>query len=326
MSNPNVLSAPDLFTDAVAFHAYMQQLQDEISSLHLDNSQLAASVQQLREAPLPTSTPVTTIPVNDSFKIKMKAPDTYDGSRDSSSHKITNFLSQCQLYVDNTSAFTTDDQKIRFAASYLRGDAYTWVSAYLGLSDEEKAKDVHRWLSSWKLFKQKLQTTFGDPDKEATEARKLYSLRQTSSAATYAAEFRRLALSTGWNDEALRFHFVQGLRENIKDEFARIDTPESFDECVEKAITIDNRYYVRAKERRDPFKTSSALFSTPLRSLNRPSSSTFSRSNTFVPRATPAVSTAPDDRMQIDANRRKPFNNSPRRGPLTQQEKDYRRQ
>ncbi|GAA5868468.1 hypothetical protein JCM5353_006745, partial [Sporobolomyces roseus] len=174
----------------------------------------------------------------DSFKIKMKAPDTYDGSRDSSSHKITNFLSQCQLYVDNTSAFTTDDQKIRFAASYLRGDAYTWVSAYLGLSDEEKVKDVHRWLSSWKLFKQKLQTTFGDPDKEATEARKLYSLRQTSSAATYAAEFRRLALSTGWNDEALRFHFVQGLRENIKDEFARIDTPESFDECVEKAITI----------------------------------------------------------------------------------------
>ncbi|GAA5971619.1 hypothetical protein JCM3765_001266 [Sporobolomyces pararoseus] len=326
MASPSVLNASDLFTDAVQFHNYMQQLQEELSSLRVDNSQLTASVQQLREAAL-VSSPTATAPLIHSspfdVKIKMKTPDTFDGGRDFSGHKVSNFLSQCQLYIDNTSAFTSDDQKIRFAASYLRGEAYTWISSYLALDDDEKSKDVHAWLSSWKLFKEKLQTTFGDPDKEATESRKLYSLRQTTSAAAYAAEFRRLSLSTGWNDEALRFHFVQGLRENIKDEFARIDVPETFDECVEKAITIDNRYYVRAKERREPLKNSTPLFSTPLRTLARPPTS-FPRSTTsYNSRPPTTFSVRPEDRMQVDASRNQSFNS--RRGPLTQAEKDYRR-
>jgi len=55
MSSPNVLNASDLFTDVVAFQAYMQQIQEQITSLHVDNNQLTASVQQLREAAQVTS-------------------------------------------------------------------------------------------------------------------------------------------------------------------------------------------------------------------------------------------------------------------------------
>jgi hypothetical protein len=43
-------------------------------------------------------------------------------------------------------------------------------------------------------------------------------LKQTSSVSDYATSFHRYSVTLGWNDQALRFHFYQGLKDHVKDE------------------------------------------------------------------------------------------------------------
>ncbi|KAG6158705.1 hypothetical protein E4U37_005250 [Claviceps purpurea] len=43
--------------------------------------------------------------------------------------------------------------------------------------------------------------------------------------------------------------FYDGLREDVKDEIAKEDRPDTFDEFVSKVIKIDNRLYARRLER-----------------------------------------------------------------------------
>ncbi|GAA5890903.1 hypothetical protein JCM16303_003412 [Sporobolomyces ruberrimus] len=143
------------------------ELQRDVAALKTENNGIQRSLSDSN----PTSNSSSSFP-----KIKMKTPDTFDGSRDSSHNRIRNFISQCQLGIDNSPAFTEDEQKIRFTASYLRGDPYTWVSSYLELSDDEKSKDCNSWLTNWGEFKKRLHATFGDPDKDASDIRKLFAL------------------------------------------------------------------------------------------------------------------------------------------------------
>ena len=76
------------------------------------NNQLAKALRQLSEnfnrglAPKP-------------HQLKACIPDTFDGS---DPHKLNHFLFQCRLFFHaNPSQFTTDEEKINFAMTYLSG-------------------------------------------------------------------------------------------------------------------------------------------------------------------------------------------------------------
>ncbi|GAA5878748.1 hypothetical protein JCM1840_006045 [Sporobolomyces johnsonii] len=231
-------------------------------------------------------------------KIKVKEPTPFDGAC-SSKTDVNIFAAQITNYVAETAGWRDDAHKVRVCASYLSGPAYNWISSYLVLTTEEKDKPEYDWLRNFELFKNKLVSTFGDPDKEAADARRLTSLRQTGAASLYAAEFRRLALNLGWNTKPLKYHFIEGLKDHLQDELARLDPIDDFDALVDRVVLLDNRAYQRRlrKAGRSVFSFGPAL------------------------RTTSAPEIAADDRMQIDANRKAPI---PRRGPLTQSEKDYR--
>src|ERR1035438_7292279 len=87
--------------------------------------------------------------------------------------------------------------KVMYAATYLQGSTCAWVQPYL----DQDVLPV--WMDDFPSFSRKIISVFGDPDLARTSIHKLKGLKQTKSAATYAAEFLCHAVFTQWNDEAL---------------------------------------------------------------------------------------------------------------------------
>jgi hypothetical protein len=78
----------------------------------------------------------------------------------------------------------------------------------------------------------------------------LRSLKQTSSAAAYATEFRRLKMLLSWNDAALCSQYLVNLKDSVQDELARRDKIEKLDTLIATSIDIDNRLYHRLRQKR----------------------------------------------------------------------------
>src|SRR5947207_134221 len=59
--------------------------------------------------------------------VKVSTPDTFNGQRE----KLKPFLAQVELYMQfNSGLFTDDENKVLFAASYLRGAAFNWFQPF----------------------------------------------------------------------------------------------------------------------------------------------------------------------------------------------------
>ncbi|KAF5528236.1 Retrotransposon-derived protein PEG10 [Colletotrichum aenigma] len=114
---------------------------------------------------------------------------------------------------------------------------------------EKYSQEVKDIFFSFTGYVKALESLFLDPDERRQAERDLSYLRQTKSATLYAAEFRRLAARLHITDESKVFAFYQGLKDEVKDEIAKLETPPSFLAYVEHAIKIDNRLYKRRKER-----------------------------------------------------------------------------
>jgi len=73
-------------------------------------------------------------------------------------------------------------------------------------------------------------------------------LRQgTQSASQYVLEFR--ILESEWNDTALQGIFLKGVSEELKDELAPRDDPDSLEGLIDLTIKIDNGIRERRRER-----------------------------------------------------------------------------
>ena len=158
--------------------------------------------------------------------------------------ELRSFLTQCQqVFRLQPSKFPNGVVKVMYAATYLRGSAYTWVQPYLN-------QDVLPvWMDDFPIFSRKIISVFGDPDLARTSIRKLEGLKQTKSAAAYAAEFHCHAVFTQWNDEALCHLFYKGLKDAVKDDLTHRDRTDSLDDLIDLSIKLDNRLYERSLER-----------------------------------------------------------------------------
>ena len=97
--------------------------------------------------------------------------------------------------------------------------------------------------ASYNKFTEELSKVFGDVDEKKTATRRLMQLRQTGSASSYTAEFRKQMSKLDWDDEALLAQYHQGLKPFLKQELLRKDEPDSLAELIELAVKIDNRFY-----------------------------------------------------------------------------------
>ena len=148
------------------------------------------------------------------------------------------FLTQCQqVFYLQPSKFPNGIVKVMYATTHLQGSAYAWIQPYL---NQDVLPD---WMNNFPSFSRKIISVFGDPDLACTSIWKLEGLKQTKSAATYAAEFCCHSVFTQWNDEALCHLFYKGLKDAVKDDLAHYDRPDSLDDLIDLSIKLDNCLY-----------------------------------------------------------------------------------
>ena len=121
------------------------------------------------------------------------------------------FKSQAALYIYfNRRKFNNEAAQILWIISYLEGTAFQWVEPFLTnyttttAGAPDRLPDATTMFASVENFWKIMEEMFGDVEEEQNAIRAIRKLRQTTSASTYAAEFRPLAVKIHWGDQGLR--------------------------------------------------------------------------------------------------------------------------
>jgi Retrotransposon gag protein/Zinc knuckle len=190
--------------------------------------------------------------------VRVKEPELFKGQPG----QLEPFIAQLRLYFGfNTERLTTDQDKVVFATSYFRDKAYDWVAARLkdylrnpgDAGHELREDETNEIFENFNNFERRLTEVFGKVDKARTAVRQIMKLRQTTSAAAYAAEFQGVASKLDWEDDALGALFYRGLKEGVKDELARMERSDELSQLITQAIRIDTRLYERQQERKGQY-------------------------------------------------------------------------
>jgi hypothetical protein len=168
-------------------------------------------------------------------------PEFYDGK---SISKLRDFLTQVRLvFAVQPSKFSNDRDKVLYAASLLRGAAFTWIQPYLD------AHDPPDWMNDFARFATEITAAFGDPNYDRNNLFRLKRLRQTGSVASYTAEFRRLTPRSTLSETALVQQYFEGLKEPLQDTLTVANYPEELEPLIQMATRLDNLQYQRRMQR-----------------------------------------------------------------------------
>lgn len=117
-------------------------------------------------------------------------------------------------------------------------DNYLLDAEYRGTKAETQAL-----FAGWTEFKEEIERIFGEIDAKNQAKKKITRLKQTTSVATYTAEFKQLQARINQDNAALRTVFETGLKENVKDRLVHYNKPELLHTLIELATRIDNRLW-----------------------------------------------------------------------------------
>uniref|UniRef100_A0A674MXQ5 Gypsy retrotransposon integrase-like protein 1 n=1 Tax=Takifugu rubripes TaxID=31033 RepID=A0A674MXQ5_TAKRU len=193
-------------------------------------------------------------------------PERYSGEAGA----CASFLLQCSLVFDlQPLTYPSDRARIAFMVNLLSGRAAQWATAVL--ENQTPAS------SSFPVFTAEFRRVFELPIQSSEASSQILSLRQgSSSVADYSIRFRILAARSGWNDAALQGVFTQGLSDDLKDELAAREQPETLEALIGLATRLDNRLRERRRQRM------SERTVRPSGRFSRPSETT-GDSSAFVP-------------------------------------------
>ena len=212
-----------------------------------DQASLAQILQQLvaiearrANSPAPSTNASSSEP-------KANPPDTFDGSKP---EKLEGFLMQCNIVFRLQPSKFTEESKVIYAISFLRGFVQDAIQP-LASGDELDEK-----ISSFQRLSKYLRDNFGDPDIKGTAQRRYFDLKQTGSAAEYFAKLREYLAVLGWEaNEQARARALEGLSDNLRDEVARTTVElETFGELQSYVIKLDNRLRAREAEKKAEVK------------------------------------------------------------------------
>src|SRR5579859_1833357 len=96
------------------------------------------------------------------------------------------------------------------------------------------------------------QTTLWDPNQVATAERRLHTLRQTGSTATYSAKFEEERQYIIWNDPALRNQYYTGLKDDVKDQIVLAGKPDTLPNLKALVIASTPTYTNIGKNKNPP--------------------------------------------------------------------------
>jgi hypothetical protein len=266
--DPNAMNdAEDLNTPVTITKGELAQLSLAFNSCKAMAEQvhsLATEIAQLRLRPSPEPR-TANIPVP-----KILQPDPFTGDR----LDLDTYLTRCQhVFLTQPSLFLTEQHKVLYAASYLKGAAYSWMKPLV--QEYAKGLSVPIEFTSFQQYSESLTRMYGDPDMVKSITREINALGQTSSVSAYASEFRRLQAYIAWNDKALFDRFYNGLRDNVKDGLVHENPrPVLLETLMSAALRIDARIYERILERKATSSANVRQVPTPRQTTaNRPTTS-----------------------------------------------------
>ncbi|ROL54901.1 Retrotransposon-derived protein PEG10 [Anabarilius grahami] len=176
-----------------------------------------------------TSTASTPSPVFAASPMAKPAP--YSGSAEDCS----GFLLQCDLVLEmQPHLYSTDTAKIAFIISQLQGKALQWADSLW----TQKGSVV----KSYPAFVSHFREVFGKPLTDSSIGEKLYNLKQGNrNVNDYTLQFRTLAASSGWNEQALITTFRQGLEPNLRLHLAAYEDSEGLERFIQLALRVGSR-------------------------------------------------------------------------------------
>jgi hypothetical protein len=184
-------------------------------------------------------------------KIKVREPDTFDGSNP---RKLRDFLVSCNLHFrDRPQVYASDEKRILFILSYLKGSALSWFEP--GLNDPT---DSAHWMWDYEAFLGELEDNFGphDPVGDAEKSLNELNMKKTAHIVKYNVDFWELASRVSWNEAALRDRYFRGLPLRLRTEVLRGGKPNTLANLRLKAQDADNIYWMQEEENRIESKNS----------------------------------------------------------------------
>lgn len=176
-------------------------------------------------------------------------PETFDGTRE----KLEDWLIKFDIFFMFQGGRIPEERRVTFVTTFMKDRAFTWIKPFLRRYHAEgNSRDVDPWFEDFDLFKEQIRQVFGVHNEPTLARRDIQRIRQTTSAADYAAKFQEIATFTGWDDAALMTMFRQGLKPKVKEELMRTAAAtDTFDALVNEAINIDIKLQELQQELRD---------------------------------------------------------------------------
>ncbi|KAM5354848.1 hypothetical protein ACJ41O_001494 [Fusarium nematophilum] len=182
--------------------------------------------------------------------IKPPKPTPFNGDP----KDVIPFITRCKAYFEFfPTKMASAKARVLLAAQIMEGTAAAWMEPitrdFLENDETTRDQETENIFASWTNFETSLKDAFGLVNEERQAATKIHELRQTRSAAVYAATFRLISSKLEWEDEPLMEIFYQGLKDEVKDELYKADRPDTLTEYIAMAVKIDERQYERRKEK-----------------------------------------------------------------------------
>ena len=150
---------------------------------------------------------------------KVSTPDTFHGDR----KKFRAYNTQVRIYYwaekkrpSGQREFTKTPDKILWAASFLRGEAYTrfepYLTSYLTTGWHSLSSVARHPFESLDNYFDMLKQSYGDLDEVRTAEQELLALRQKGSVPEYLTRFTQYAARVTWDERARMNQFYVGLK------------------------------------------------------------------------------------------------------------------
>lgn len=240
----------------------------------------------------PVAVPVVRPPVS-SQKAKPTLPKPFDGNP----AKFFNFLAHCQhVFFLHPSTYPLEVDQVGMIMTLLEGPAMTWGTKHM--------VDRHPMLFSLDLFIEHFSLAFAEKGRVERSGNELKNLRMGATLQDYVIRFRELQSTADCNDAMLQICFRDGLSKELRRLMVSVQQHATVESLISHAFAFDVALEAeRLSDRRAQYVPGAYR---PFRYDNRPG---------------PGVNPG-DNRQQHGGPQPRP---GPR-GPLTDEEKNRRRQ
>ena len=190
--------------------------------------------------PPPPPAPETSLPPP---RPLLTEPEIFTGDRE----RFESFLSQARQYIAMNQRLLPDGPtRCNYIASRIKGDAYRWIQALV--DSQYEGSVVAPEMTDPAALVKYLCDAFGDPHKLQTAERRMLELRQTTTVAAFASEFRALVAVLGWNESQACALFKKGLKSEVRMLFPGRIVPTTLNELVKLCVELDDQLADRRRE------------------------------------------------------------------------------